>query len=287
MSAMRFMRARLRWRAEGAFFSKKPVWASRFPFSGESGAIMQIVRSVREMQTLSAQVIAKGRRIGFVPTMGCLHEGHLRLVDVARGAADCVVVSIFVNPVQFGPGEDFARYPRTEARDVAACEGRGVDVVFMPVAGELFPEDFSTYANEELCSRGLCGEARPGHFRGVATVVLMLFNVVRPDVAVFGQKDAQQVAVIRKMARDWFLPVKIVVAPTVREGDGLALSSRNRYLSAEERVVAPGLFEALDAARVAVASGERRAAVVCEGVRARQGARDARGGISQHRRAAS
>jgi pantoate--beta-alanine ligase len=218
---------------------------------------------------LSAQMVSQGRRIGFVPTMGCLHEGHLRLVDIAREASDCVVVSVFVNPSQFGPGEDFSRYPRTEEADVAACAGRGADLVFMPAAGEMFPADFSTYAGEELCSRGLCGEARPGHFRGVATVVLMLFQIVRPALAVFGQKDAQQVAVIRKMVRDWFLPVEIVVAPTVREVDGLALSSRNRYLSAEERAAAPGLFAALEAGRAAVASGERSAAVVCGRVRAR------------------
>ena len=220
------------------FFAKTVVFAP-----------MRIVRSICEMQTCAAQLRTQRKAVAFVPTMGCLHEGHLRLVDMAREQARAVVVSIFVNPVQFGPGEDFEKYPRTEVADIAACESRGVDVVFLPHAKEMFPPDFSTFVEETLCSTGLCGTFRHGHFRGVATVVLMLLNIVRPDVAIFGQKDAQQIAVLRKMVADLFLPVEIVTGPTVREMDGLALSSRNRYLSTEERAVAPELSAALEAGR--------------------------------------
>ncbi|MDR1497139.1 MAG: pantoate--beta-alanine ligase [Puniceicoccales bacterium] len=209
---------------------------------------MQIIRSVQEMQSRAAQLRTGGKSIGFVPTMGCLHEGHLGLIDIARREADVVVVSIFVNPTQFGPGEDFGNYPRTEDADIALCETRGAEIVFLPDAGSFYPSGFSTYIEEEFCSRGLCGAFRPGHFRGVATVVLMLFNIMRADVAVFGEKDAQQVAVVRKMAADLFLSTRIIAAPIVREEDGLALSSRNRYLSPEQRKTAPELFNALKAA---------------------------------------
>jgi pantoate--beta-alanine ligase len=213
--------------------------------------MMQIIRSARQMRELSRKLNASDKTIAFVPTMGCLHEGHLSLIQIAKENADAVVVSIFVNPTQFGPGEDFAKYPRTEEADLAACEQAGVDAVFLPPVEELYPEGFSTYVSEELCSQGLCGEFRPGHFRGVATVVLMLFNIVSPDVAVFGQKDAQQVAVLRKMVADLLVPVKIVVAPIAREPDGLARSSRNRYLSDEDRALAPKLYEALLAGKAA------------------------------------
>ncbi|MDR2844834.1 MAG: pantoate--beta-alanine ligase [Puniceicoccales bacterium] len=230
---------------------------------------MRVIRSVREMQALAAQWRVQGTSVGFVPTMGCLHSGHFSLVDVAKKRAGAVVVSIFVNPVQFGPGEDYERYPRAEAADFAGCEAHGVDVVFAPSAAEMFPEGFSTYANEEQCSRGLCGETRPGHFRGVATVVLMLLNIVQPEFAVFGQKDAQQVAVLKKMVRDFFLPVSLVVAPIARDSDGLALSSRNRYLTATERTVAPELFAALNAGKVA--AGGRDVAAVRGAVEAHLG----------------
>lgn len=221
------------------------------------------------------QLRAQGKLIGFVPTMGSLHEGHLRLVDIAKEKTDVVVVSIFVNPAQFGPNEDFEKYPREEEADVEKCAGRGADIVFIPEAKEFYPANFSTYANEELCSRGLCGDFRPGHFRGVATVVLMLFNVVRPDLAVFGKKDAQQVAVLRKMVGDLFVPVAVVEAPIAREEDGLAMSSRNRYLSAEQRKTAPRLYATLQAAATAVAGGERRAKAVQEQVTAELSAGDA------------
>lgn len=236
---------------------------------------MQVIRSVHEMQSLAMQLRTQGKLIGFVPTMGSLHEGHLRLVDIAKEKTDVVVVSIFVNPAQFGPNEDFEKYPREEEADVEKCAGRGADIVFIPEAKEFYPANFSTYANEELCSRGLCGDFRPGHFRGVATVVLMLFNVVRPDLAVFGKKDAQQVAVLRKMVGDLFVPVAVVEAPIAREEDGLAMSSRNRYLSAEQRKTAPRLYATLQAAATAVAGGERRAKAVQEQVTAELSAGDA------------
>ncbi len=187
-----------------------------------------------------------------VPTMGALHEGHASLMRRARkiaGPKGRVAVSIFVNPAQFGPGEDFSRYPRTFASDCRLCEAAGVDVVFHPEADEMYPEAFSTYVDEARVSVGLCGRSRPGHFRGVCTVVLKLFNLLGPDAAVFGEKDYQQSAVIRRMVRDLNVPVKIVTAPTVREADGLALSSRNAYLSAEERAQAPAIRRALLLAR--------------------------------------
>lgn len=220
---------------------------------------MLTLHDPKEMQSHALALRAAGRRIAFVPTMGALHEGHLRLVDQARGRGDVVVVSIFVNPIQFGPKEDFSKYPRTLEADKAACERRGVDIVFAPAADAMYAPDFSTHVDEDLCSRGLCGELRPGHFRGVATVVTMLFNLVQPHVAIFGAKDAQQCAVIRKMVSDLHMPVEIIVAGTVREEDGLALSSRNRYLSPESRACAPALYAALCAARDAVRGGETSA----------------------------
>jgi pantoate--beta-alanine ligase len=183
-----------------------------------------------------------------VPTMGALHAGHLSLIHKARklaGAAGRVAVSIFVNPAQFGPGEDFSRYPRAFARDCRLCEEAGVDLVFHPKPEEIYPAGFSTFVNEERLSLGLCGESRPGHFRGVCTVVLKLFNILLPDAAVFGGKDYQQVAVIRRMVSDLNVPVRIVTAPTVREADGLALSSRNAFLSPAERAQAPVIRRAL------------------------------------------
>ncbi|MDR2982165.1 MAG: pantoate--beta-alanine ligase [Puniceicoccales bacterium] len=232
---------------------------------------MQVIHSIHEMQSLAIQMRTQGKLIGCVPTMGCLHEGHLRLVDIIKEKCDVVVLSIFVNPTQFGPNEDYERYPRAMESDLAMCEGRGVDIVFAPKAEEMYPANFSTYVNEELCSRGLCGDFRPGHFRGVATVVLMLFNIIRPDVAVFGQKDAQQVALIKKMVSDLFVPVTIQVAPIVREEDGLAKSSRNTYLSAPQRKVAPEIFAALQLARTTADGGEHRAKAVCDVVQAHLG----------------
>jgi pantoate--beta-alanine ligase len=187
----------------------------------------------------------RGGSIGFVPTMGAFHDGHLSLFRAAREESDSVVVSLFVNPAQFVSADEVERYPRDEARDVALAEDAGVDVFFAPAAGELYPPGFQTWVEVEELGRGLEGEFRPGHFRGVATVCLKLFNLVRPDRAYFGQKDAQQTAVIRRMVADLAVPIEIRVLPTVRDADGLALSSRNAYLSADERERALTLSRAL------------------------------------------
>jgi pantoate--beta-alanine ligase len=206
----------------------------------------------------------KGRAVALVPTMGSLHEGHLSLVRIARGHADTVIASVFVNPLQFGEGEDFERYPRDLDRDRALLAGEGVDAVFAPAVAEMYPPEAGSPTRVEVpaLSGILEGEFRPGHFAGVATVVTKLFNIVAPDVAVFGEKDFQQLAVIRRLVRDLCLPVRIVGAPIARDADGLALSSRNRYLSASERHAAPALFRTLDAARRRVAGGERTWAAV-------------------------
>ncbi len=193
-----------------------------------------------------------GRRIGFVPTMGALHEGHLSLVRAARSACDVVVMSIFVNPLQFGPGEDLEAYPRDEAADLELAASNGVDAVFCPPVAEIYPEGAATTVNVGTLGEVLEGEVRPGHFSGVATVLTKLFNIVEPDAAFFGQKDAQQVAVVRRMAADLFFDIEIVVCPTVRAHDGVALSSRNRYLSADERPRATALARSLEAGQEAL-----------------------------------
>jgi len=228
---------------------------------------MQVLRTVGEARAALETLRAAGKKIALVPTMGCLHEGHLSLVSVAQRHADAVVVSIFVNPTQFGPNEDFAAYPRTEGDDLAACERAGVAAVFLPSPAEMFPDGFSTYVNEERLSSGLCGEFRPGHFRGVTTVVLLLLNIVRPDVAVFGQKDAQQAEVLKRMVKDLFFPLELVVLPIVREADGLAKSSRNVYLSAEERKAALVLSRSLAGAAARFDAGERSGAALAQEVR--------------------
>lgn len=218
---------------------------------------MKIIKSVSEMQSFSRKLRKEGKTIGVVPTMGCLHEGHLSLVDMARSrGADAVVVTIFVNPTQFGPGEDFEKYPRNFERDRQLCEAGKADAVFAPSPEEMYPENASTWVTEELLSKGLCGRSRPGHFRGVGTVVAKLFNATLPDMAVFGQKDAQQVAVIKRMARDLNFPLEIIVAPIVREKDGLALSSRNKYLSPDERKRAPSISQALFSASRDIKDGK-------------------------------
>ena len=186
-----------------------------------------------------------GESVGFVPTMGALHEGHLSLIRRARAENDCVVVSIFVNPAQFGPREDLKKYPRPFADDARACRTAGVDYLFAPAADDMYPDGYATFIDVGGVSEGLCGAARPGHFRGVATVVAKLFNIVRPDRAYFGLKDYQQLAVIRRMASDLNMPVKIVPCPIVRERSGLALSSRNRYLSPGVRDASAGISRAL------------------------------------------
>jgi pantoate--beta-alanine ligase len=212
---------------------------------------MKIARTIDEVRAAVAR-----RPAGLVPTMGFLHEGHLSLIDAARGAgAEFVVVSIFVNPRQFGPAEDFERYPRDEARDVALLEARNVDLLFMPAVDVMYPPGAATTVSVGGVARPLEGARRPGHFDGVATVVLELFNIVQPDLAVFGRKDAQQCAVIDRMVRDLHVPVRLVFADTVRERDGLAMSSRNAYLSDDERRLAPALHRALRGGVEAVTHG--------------------------------
>jgi pantoate--beta-alanine ligase len=210
---------------------------------------MQIVTSILEMQSLAESLRRKGSTLGFVPTMGFLHEGHLALMRRARQACHVVVVSIFVNPTQFGPNEDFERYPRDEEGDRKKCEAAGVDVLFMPIASEMYPEKPSVFVTVEGISEILEGKVRPGHFRGVATVVNKLFNIVKPHKAFFGQKDFQQCTVVKRMVKGLNLDVEIVALPTVRAQDGLAMSSRNSYLNTDERRAAPVIFRALSAAR--------------------------------------
>jgi pantoate--beta-alanine ligase len=201
---------------------------------------------------------ARGQRIGLVPTMGALHKGHVALIEQCKSECEVVVVSIFVNPTQFGPGEDFERYPRPVDDDVRTCKAAGAHLVFAPSVGTIYPNGrASTFVEVPGLSDALEGSSRPGHFRGVATVVLKLFEIVAPDIAVFGQKDFQQQLVVKRLVEDCHLRVTLRIGSTVREGDGLALSSRNRYLNSDERRAAPVLFRALERARLAVAAGER------------------------------
>ena len=218
---------------------------------------MKIIQSTTAMQATASELKQSGRRIGFVPTMGFLHEGHLSLMRVARERADTLVVSIFVNPTQFGPGEDFEDYPRDLRRDETLCRDVGVDILFYPSADDMYPPDFSTHVMETVLSKQLCGRARPTHFQGVTTVVTKLFNLVQPDFAVFGRKDAQQVLVIQRMVRDLNMPLRITVAPTVREKDGLAVSSRNTYLDATQRQQAGSIYAGLKSAKRLWENGER------------------------------
>jgi len=211
----------------------------------------------RELRHAVAKWRGRGERIGFVPTMGALHEGHVSLVELARKHASRVVVSVFVNPTQFGPGEDFARYPRDVEGDAAKLAAAGCDLLFLPEVETVYPPGSTTRVRVEGPSQGFEGDCRPGHFEGVATVVAGLFGLVRPDIAVFGEKDAQQLAVVRSLVRDLHLGIEIVPGPIVREADGLAMSSRNVYLTPEERRAATVLHRSLEAARAAVDGGER------------------------------
>lgn len=219
---------------------------------------MQKLTSVSEMQRVAEEIRLKGQIIGLVPTMGALHDGHLSLIRQMAERVDVVVVSIFVNPTQFGPSEDFAKYPRELENDQKLCEEAGADIVFAPPVEEMYPKGYSTYVTEEFVAKPLEGATRPTHFRGVTTVVAKLFNIVRPHQAIFGQKDAQQVAVLMKMVDDLHLGVEIVVAPTLREPEGLAMSSRNRYLGNNQRAEALAIYQALKYATEMVAKGERR-----------------------------
>ena len=228
---------------------------------------MDIITDIGLMHRTAEAIRQDGRRIGFVPTMGYLHQGHLSLVRKARELSQVVVVSLFVNPTQFGPREDFDSYPRDLPRDIGLLEETGCDILFQPAAEQIYPPGHSTIVEVRGLTEVLCGASRPGHFRGVTSVVTMLFNIVRPHLAVFGQKDAQQAIVIRRMVSDLHEDIEIVVAPTVREPDGLAMSSRNEYLSSRERQEAPALHRALQWAQARVEAGERRADVLIEGIR--------------------
>ena len=230
---------------------------------------MRTLRSVSELRTALRPARRAERSIGLVPTMGALHEGHLSLIRRAREECDEVVVSLFVNPTQFGAGEDLNGYPRDEAHDAALASEAGADLLFAPTPEEVYPNGFSTTVSVAGVTEGLCGAHRgPEHFQGVATVVAKLLNMVGPDVAFFGQKDAQQAVVIRRLVRDLNLPVRVELCPTVREADGLALSSRNAYLDPTDRRRAVALYRGLQAAEAAVAAGERDAASVIAAARA-------------------
>jgi pantoate--beta-alanine ligase len=227
---------------------------------------MYIITSVKEMRERTAAVRAEGKTIAFVPTMGFLHEGHASLMREGRKRGDLLVVSIFVNPTQFGAGEDFESYPRDLSRDSEIARECGVDIIFAPDAREMYPAGYQTWVNVETISLPLCGASRPGHFRGVTTVVAKLFNIVKPAFAFFGEKDYQQLAVIRRMVSDLNMDVEVVGLPTVREADGLAMSSRNSYLSAAERKSALCLSRALDAVSSLFRSGEVSVARLREAV---------------------
>jgi pantoate--beta-alanine ligase len=218
---------------------------------------MQTIQSVNEMQSHAIGLRSSGRLIGLVPTMGSLHEGHLSLIDIAKEKSDKVIVSIFVNPTQFGPSEDYEKYPRMLDEDIEKCRERGADIVFNPSVDEMYPSGFSTFVTEEQISSGLCGVSRPHHFRGVTTVCLKLFNITRPDLVVLGQKDAQQCAVIRKMVTDLNISAEIVIGPTHRDADGMATSSRNAYLTDSQRQEALCISQSLRTAKSMVDSGTK------------------------------
>lgn len=228
---------------------------------------MKVTKTIEETrQTISAWKM-QGLRIGLVPTMGYLHKGHESLISRAASENDKVAVSIFINPIQFGPAEDYAAYPRNIEHDRKVCRENGADLIFHPEVAELYPDGFCTHVNVDQLTEGLCGRSRPGHFQGVCTVVAKLFHIIQPDKAYFGQKDAQQLAVIRRMTRDMDMPIQIIGCPIVREEDGLALSSRNKYLSPEERMAARCLSVGLSKGRQCLLQGETNAAKVIEVIR--------------------
>jgi pantoate--beta-alanine ligase len=227
---------------------------------------MEIARTIEEARRSIESAHSSGLRVGFVPTMGYLHEGHLSLIDLCKKHADYIVVSIFVNPTQFGPQEDYERYPRDFERDRKLLEERGVDLLFAPEVDEIYPEEPLIRFEISSLADHLCGPKRPGHFQGVLLIVAKLLNIIRPDVAVFGQKDLQQLLIIKRMVKDLNFPVEIIAAPTVREPDGLAMSSRNSYLSAEERREAAVLYRALKDAQARIEAGERNPQAVIKGM---------------------
>jgi len=215
-----------------------------------------VVRSIKSMQTLARDLVRQKKKIALVPTMGFLHEGHLSLIRRGLKQADIVITTIFVNPAQFAPNEDLARYPRDEKGDIAKIASAGGKIVFIPKAKDIYPERFETYVTTEKLTQKLEGSSRPTHFRGVTTIVAKLFNITRPDIALFGMKDFQQAMVLKRMTLDLDYPIKIIVAPTVRESDGLAMSSRNKYFTPEQRAEAICLYRALSLAKKMVAQGE-------------------------------
>ena len=229
---------------------------------------MKTIRKIKRIRSALSNVRAQGRRVGFVPTMGYLHEGHLSLVKASLRDTECTVVSIFVNPTQFGPKEDFKEYPRDFERDSLLLEKLNVDFLFFPDSAEMYPPDYGTYVEVDSLQDLLEGRSRPGHFRGVCTVVMKLLNIIRPDVAYFGQKDAQQAIILKKMVDDLNLDVRVEVIPTVREKDGLALSSRNVYLTADQRQAAVCLSQSLNEAARMIDTGERRTAPLLDKMRA-------------------
>ncbi|MFH0839577.1 MAG: pantoate--beta-alanine ligase [Candidatus Omnitrophota bacterium] len=228
---------------------------------------MKIITDPAKMRKFIANEKARGRKIGFVPTMGCLHQGHLALIRRAKRENDIVVMSIFVNPAQFAPGEDYARYPRDFKKDARMAKKEGINAIFHPAVKSMYLPGYSTYINVEKLSDHLCGRRRPGHFRGVATIVAKLFNIIPADNAYFGQKDAQQAVIIKKMAEDLNIPVEIKTIPTVREKDGLAMSSRNTYLNKKERYEATALFKSLALAKKMMGHGERRSRKIMKAIR--------------------
>ena len=206
---------------------------------------MEVITSIEEIQELALRLEKEGKKIGFVPTMGYLHDGHLSLIDLIRERSDVLILSIFVNPTQFGAGEDLEKYPRDMERDLTLCRERKVDYIFAPQTDDIYPEGASTYVSEEGVSQGLCGETRPTHFKGVTTICAKLFNLVRPAYVALGQKDAQQVVVLKRMIRDLHFPIEVVIGPTLREPDGLAMSSRNSYLNDRQKKDALLIHQAL------------------------------------------
>ena len=229
---------------------------------------MQTIRTISKMQKVSCQLAGKGKTIVLVPTMGYLHEGHQALIKRAKKEADVVIVTIFVNPAQFTPNEDFKKYPRDEKGDLKKIKAAGGDIVFIPKADEIYPKDFLTYVTVENLTKTLEGASRPAHFKGVTTIVAKLFNICRPDVAIFGMKDFQQAIVLKQMTKDLGYPIKYIIAPTVRESDGLAMSSRNKYFSAGQRVEARCLYYALKTAQQMVMSGKNNASKITNEMRA-------------------